>query len=301
MLRRFLLALALCSLLPPLPAAAQVDPSPAAGNARVYYRAPGDATWHLHGTYPPEAARSALARLRKQGYEAQSAPVTLASARSAGSAVPTVTPAQAHAAFQALAAREDIAYRFPADGCYARCHMMIAQLLQMGYRPIKVWAFAVGEDLYVRTPNHPRGHVTWTYHVAPVLRVETAEGLRWYALDPALFSGPAPLAAWEGALRRSPTGPRPHITLTRLGEAPVRPKEGRAAGTGYWPAEDPKEGLDAHALSAMRKFKPYEGRLPPAGWPGGDETASARPVPLSPPPPPPPRERRRGLLGLWRR
>jgi hypothetical protein len=41
-----------------------------------------------------------------------------------------------------LAAAEDLALRFPADGCYARTHLMVQRLLDQGLAPSKVWALA---------------------------------------------------------------------------------------------------------------------------------------------------------------
>jgi hypothetical protein len=185
----------------------------------------------------------------------------------------TVTPAQVEALFRVLAGRRDIAFHYPADGCYARAHLMLRHLQHLGLHPYKVWAFADGEDLEASTPHHPEGRVSWDYHVAPALCVRFADASqRWYVLDPSLFDRPVPVERWVAALRRSPASPRPYVTFTRPGEAPTRPS-GVVEGSGYWPEADPPEGLDAHAAAAMRRFKPYEDRLPPPSVSGGEQAA----------------------------
>jgi hypothetical protein len=79
---------------------------------------------------------------------------------------------QAAAIFAEFVAADELALRFPADGCYARTHLMVQRLLNQGLAPSKVWAFAVSTTdlLWTETPNHPDGRVRWWYHVAPVSR-----------------------------------------------------------------------------------------------------------------------------------
>jgi len=78
---------------------------------------------------------------------------------------------QAAAIFAEFAAAEDLALRFPADGCYARTHVMVQRLLDRGLAASKVWAFAASATdlLWMESPEHPEGRVQWGYHVAPVL------------------------------------------------------------------------------------------------------------------------------------
>ncbi len=53
-----------------------------------------------------------------------------------------IEPDQAAEIFAELTAAEDLALRFPADGCYARTHLMVRRLLDRGLAPSKVWVFA---------------------------------------------------------------------------------------------------------------------------------------------------------------
>src|SRR5439155_17005765 len=84
-----------------------------------------------------------------------------------------IEPDQAAAIFAEFAAAEDLALRFPADGCYARTYLMVQRLLDRGLAPSKVWAFAASatDPLCTDTPDHPEGRVRWGYHVAPILAV----------------------------------------------------------------------------------------------------------------------------------
>src|SRR5437879_1980118 len=100
----------------------------------------------------------------------------------------------AAAIFAEFAAAEDLALRFPADGCYVRTHLMVQRLLAQGLAPLKVWAFAAGTTdlLWTDTPDHPEGRVHWGYHVAPVLVVRDADGdTRDMVFDPLLLDRPA--------------------------------------------------------------------------------------------------------------
>src|ERR1700724_1721089 len=84
----------------------------------------------------------------------------------------------ATAIFAEFARAEELALRFPADGCYARTHVMVGRLHYKGLSPSKVWAIAasVKDLLWTETPHHPDGRVQWGYHVAPVLVVRGSDG-----------------------------------------------------------------------------------------------------------------------------
>jgi hypothetical protein len=73
---------------------------------------------------------------------------------------------EANNAFNELAARDDIPYGYPMDGCYARAHKIVRILEDQGIIAGK--AFLEGE-LYIDTKF---GEVAWGYHVAPVIMVK---------------------------------------------------------------------------------------------------------------------------------
>jgi hypothetical protein len=119
--------------------------------------------------------------------------------------IPVLTPKQAQAAFERMAAQEDIAFTYPQDGCYSRAHLMCQRLRGLGYLPGKVWAFAHGENLHARTINDPRGFIEWNWHVAPTLKVRTRDGLRDMVIDPSLCTRPVTPEQWRDLMKKSPS------------------------------------------------------------------------------------------------
>jgi hypothetical protein len=160
-----------------------------------------------------------------------------------------IDPDQATAIFADFAAAEDLALRFPADGCDARTHLMVQRLLSRGLAPFKVWAFAASATdlLWTETPDHPDGRVHWGYQVAPVLWVQGPEGAaQAMVLDPLLFDAPVPVETWRDALHDMPT-----LVQTAPGEPPL-PARG---GSGYWPGPDPLEGPDEHTRDTLAEYR----------------------------------------------
>jgi hypothetical protein len=73
-----------------------------------------------------------------------------------------------------------IPWLYPDDGCYARSALSQIRLSARGQKTFKQ-IFVFG-NLSLKTPNHPRGLVTWWYHVAPLIK--TRQGV--FVLDPAV-------------------------------------------------------------------------------------------------------------------
>jgi hypothetical protein len=274
---------------PPREGQSKQAQAPAGKASNVYYRAKGEKEWSLFGYYASESsARQVIEHLGRTGFEAEVRPGDTPIPRFGGAppstanlpVTETVTHEKATEVFSGMARQTDIAFRFPLDGCYARTQLMVERMQKQGLKPRRVWAVANGEELYARTKNHPKGYVTWGYHVAPVLRVRGPEGKqRWYVIDPSLFEAPATLAQWMYAQMRKREGHRPFVTVTKLGEAPVWVDRKKKDGTGYWPSADPKEGAHKHAVATMKKYKPWEGKSLPKGavrlGPGGLRDALA--------------------------
>ncbi|MGL4550789.1 MAG: protein-glutamine glutaminase family protein [Gemmataceae bacterium] len=278
------LALAAAASLGALPAPPkdQKADAPLVTTSTVVYRDKGGDSWSTFGYYSSQAsARRVFEHLARSGSHAQvelrisTKPVPALPSRPPSGLLPfeeTSSLAKAGEVFRWMTKQKDIAYAFPVDGCYARAQLMCDRMTRQGFKPRKVWAAGNGEELYAKTKNHPKGHVTWGYHVAPVLRVRNADGTqRWYVIDPSLHAEPATLSQWEQAMMRTPKSPRPYLTITKLGEGPVWVDRKRKPGTGYWPGADPKDGPSAHAVATMKKYKPWEGKEPPKSvvWDGG--------------------------------
>lgn len=239
----------------------------------VFYRDEGAKEWSLFGYYETEAsARNVFDHLERGGYQVKleitntRIPKPESITRKAAVKLPvseTVTLEKANAVFQAMVKQDDIAFRYPVDGCYARAELMVEQMTRRGLKPRKVWAVANGNELIAKTKHHPKGYVTWGYHVAPVLRVRDKDDeQRWYVIDPSLFTAPATLTAWMKAQMKE-GGHQPFLTVTKPGQAPKWVDNKVRAGSGYWPGGDPKEGAHDHAVATMKKYKPFEGKVMP--------------------------------------
>lgn len=160
--------------------------------------------------------------------------------------------------FQAMADQPDIAFGFVQDGCYARAHLMIERMRRLGFEPVRVWTFANGEDLHVKTNRHPKGFVQWWYHVAPALPVLSQGKIIYLVIDPSLFNRTVHLDDWVFAQRKSVSSPPPLVQVTKLGKPVYNPRLKTHVGTGYWPDRDPPEGAFRHAISTMRRYKGME-------------------------------------------
>jgi uncharacterized Zn-binding protein involved in type VI secretion len=158
-----------------------------------------------------------------------------------------LTPEQAQQLFDIMAAQGDIAFGYPVDGCYARAEIMAGRMQQLGVDPSKAWSFArPGQALSVRTGTQ-WGTVNWGYHVAPSVPVLGAGGIEQMVIDPSMFRQPVSVADWAGA-QGSPGA----AGTTDLGQSPV----GR--GHGYWPGEDPVEGVERSAFDTMAEYLPFD-------------------------------------------
>jgi hypothetical protein len=84
-----------------------------------------------------------------------------------------------------------LSWMFPDDGCYARAALFNRNAFRE-FIPIPKKVFAFG-NLRAETDNSPRGVVTWWYHVAPIVEVDSVK----YVLDPALEPNhPLELKEW---------------------------------------------------------------------------------------------------------
>jgi hypothetical protein len=147
-----------------------------------------------------------------------------------------IEPEQAAAIFAEFAAAEELALEFPADGCYARTHLMVQRLLGRGLAPLKAWAFAASaaDLLWTEAPGHPDGRVQWGYHVAPGLLVRTPDGdTREMVFDP--FSSTARSPSRSGGARS--TTPR-----LSCGRPPGNRRCPRTEGPDTGPDPTPSKG-----------------------------------------------------------
>lgn len=94
-----------------------------------------------------------------------------------------------------------IPFNYPDDGCWARAHEMCRLLIDMGFKPGKVWIRSgPGASLVAATRNHPNCQVVWGWHVAPTLCVRGPSLLKMQkmVMDPSLFTTPVTPDQWKG-------------------------------------------------------------------------------------------------------
>ncbi|MBV2167500.1 MAG: hypothetical protein KUL82_02225 [Bdellovibrio sp.] len=94
------------------------------------------------------------------------------------------------------------AFDIPENGCWARAHLMARELEKRGIRVAKMF---VEGTLVVQTKKALNGEgVVWTYHVAPMVAVQTAKGVEMRILDPSLFEKPVPVKTWTDKMLPAP-------------------------------------------------------------------------------------------------
>jgi len=173
-----------------------------------------------------------------------------------------LTLKEAQETFEWMAAQPDIAFAYPQDGCYARAHLMVQRMQDMGITPAgKAWTFMDpdGDQLWVETSYASSGRVEWWYHVAPtVWSLQNNGTIQRMVIDPSLFDEPATVEEWADIQHNAA-----EVIMSDLGEPP-NPKgwPDRSGGSGYWPGADPSEGLDAHAQSTMTRYRKRQSLTP---------------------------------------
>ena len=95
--------------------------------------------------------------------------------------------------------QQELAWNFPLAGCEERAHLASQWLQSQGLSSGK--AFLVANEntsfrLRINHPLKPGAQITWKYHVAPLILIETPEGPQPYVLDGTLAEKPMPLNEW---------------------------------------------------------------------------------------------------------
>jgi hypothetical protein len=99
--------------------------------------------------------------------------------------------------FQEMTMQKKIPFGFPEDGCFARAHEMAFQLGLKSIYAGKVFASGV---FRLANEKAAKGAVSWSFHVAPFVIVDTGKELQIRVIDPSLFYEPVTLKAWLEAL-----------------------------------------------------------------------------------------------------
>ena len=131
--------------------------------------------------------------------------------------------------------RMPIPFHYPVDGCYARAQRMDEILLDAGYESERVFIVSraatssgpAGLRVQSEYGNEAPGEtpsVSWWYHVAPIVRVQAADGtVERIVLDPSMTSGPLTIADWSSRMGHASSDFR-EVTLEEF-------REGMASGS----------------------------------------------------------------------
>jgi hypothetical protein len=113
--------------------------------------------------------------------------------------------------FQEMTVQQKIPFGFPEDGCYARAHEMAYQLDKKGISTGKVFAhgfFRIDSDKAIN------GYVSWIFHVAPFVVVNSGKNREIWVIDPSLFFEPVSLETWLKTLNAHPKSKISKVYLT---------------------------------------------------------------------------------------
>lgn len=103
--------------------------------------------------------------------------------------------------FDQQAARDDLAFGYPHEACFARNHLMCEAAIENGYKPKKAWAHddEGKPTLVFKMPDGTK--LRYWVHTATVLPVKPPAGAAAdLVFDPALLDGPVPLREWGDVL-----------------------------------------------------------------------------------------------------
>lgn len=84
-------------------------------------------------------------------------------------------------------------FEVPEEGCWARSLLIAKSLEKRGIRTAKV--FAEG-PFWVPSKDETTPDRRWAYHVAPVVAVQTTQGVEYIVLDPSTFDKPVTTKTW---------------------------------------------------------------------------------------------------------
>ncbi len=107
---------------------------------------------------------------------------------------------RAVALFGELRSQQHIPFDFPQSYCSARAHEMRRLMAEQGIECRKVFFHpTVGHSIGAEHPVH--GTITWSYHVAPTVAVQTPQGVVVrMVVDPSLFDGPVTIEQWRAVM-----------------------------------------------------------------------------------------------------
>lgn len=106
----------------------------------------------------------------------------------------TISLAKAKELARKAKAMKGMAWGYSKDGCYARAELMVNMFEEEGVVADKAWTAG-----FLKAPKAPG--TTWSYHVAPVVYVNTPSGhVEKMIIDPAISDEPMEVNQWLGRM-----------------------------------------------------------------------------------------------------
>jgi hypothetical protein len=94
-----------------------------------------------------------------------------------------------------------ISFQYVGNGCFARAHKM-RQIIETTFKYCSEKVFSYGW-LQVKANKLGGCCTNWWYHVAPLVRVKTANTIECYVIDPSMFTRPVLLSEWLQAQKNT--------------------------------------------------------------------------------------------------
>jgi hypothetical protein len=112
-------------------------------------------------------------------------------------APPSLSKQKAEEEFQLLAGDAEIPFDYLRDCCASRAHEMYRLLSLANIGCLKIWNYGMPPGyLSVAVPGEPSEHLTWFFHVAPLVRLAHEGSPTYMVIDPSLFDRPATVGEW---------------------------------------------------------------------------------------------------------
>lgn len=152
--------------------------------------------------------------------------------QSGGDAPARLTPidlSRARELFQRIKNDSRYSFRNPVDGCFARSHLVAAELQRQGIASAKAWLYE-GNGRRLRVEREGRRY-EWEFHVANLIAVKKDGCVELMVLDPGVADGPVTVAEWRAAqTRHAPDQP----TRLKISSRFDYEAEGFSAGLQSW-------------------------------------------------------------------
>lgn len=173
----------------------------------------------------------------------------------------TITMKEAQDLHDRARARDDIAWEYTYDGCYARAHLMARMFEAEGVHVNKAW---LRGELQIPGEADDKN---WGYHVAPMVYVEDGKGgVKEMIIDPSISDKPIPPKDWA-ALMEVDYGVTKQVAYPTPNNTAFFEDTSYAVTTSepYWPVQDTRLTEEAKMSMARNRMEEYIHGIDPWG------------------------------------